>query len=63
MARVILKKGDIILADEPTGNLDSSNSKVVMDILKRLQKEGKTIVIVTHNQEIANQCDEVLSLT
>lgn len=63
LARVILKKGNIILADEPTGNLDDNNSKIVMDILKQLQKEGKTIVIVTHNQKIADQCDEVLSLT
>lgn len=63
LARVILKKGNIILADEPTGNLDDNNSKIVMDILKQLQKEGKTIVIVTHNQQIADQCDKVLSLT
>lgn len=63
LARVILKKGNIILADEPTGNLDDNNSKIVMDILKQLQKEGKTIVIVTHNQQIAVQCDKVLSLT
>lgn len=63
LARVILKKGNIILADEPTGNLDDNNSKIVMDILKQLQKEGKTIVIVTHNQKIADQCDEVLNLT
>lgn len=63
LARVILKKGNIILADEPTGNLDDNNSEIVMNILKKLQKEGKTIVIVTHNQKIADQCDKVLKLT
>lgn len=63
LARIILKRGDIILADEPTGNLDDSNSEIVIDILKELQKEGKTIVIVTHNQKIADKCDTVLKLT
>lgn len=63
LARVMLKKGDIILADEPTGNLDEINSNKVMSLLKRLQKQGKTIVIVTHNEKIAKSCDKVLSLS
>ena len=62
LARIILKKGNIVLADEPTGNLDAYNSAKVMHILKDLQKENKTIIIVTHNSEIANECDEILNL-
>ena len=63
LARIILKKGNIVLADEPTGNLDAYNSAKVMHILKDLQKENKTIIIVTHNSEIANECDEILNLS
>lgn len=62
LARIMLKKGNIILADEPTGNLDEVNSKKVMNLLKKLQKQGKTIIIVTHNEYIAKECDEILNL-
>lgn len=60
LARVMLKRGNIILADEPTGNLDKENSDKVMKILKKLQKQGKTIIVVTHNDDIANQCNDVV---
>ena len=60
LARVILKKGNIILADEPTGNLDKENSNKVMNILKKLQKEGRTIIIDTHDENIAKQCDDII---
>lgn len=62
LARIMLKKGNIILADEPTGNLDEINSVKVMKLLKDLQKQGKTIIIVTHNESIAKDCDEILNL-
>lgn len=62
LARTMLKRGNIILADEPTGNLDDENSKIVIKLLKNLQKLGKTIIIVTHNQEIADKCDEIIRL-
>lgn len=62
LARAILKRGNIILADEPTGNLDSENSNKVMEILKKLQEQGKTIIIVTHNSNLASQCDDVIHL-
>jgi putative ABC transport system ATP-binding protein len=62
LARIILKKGNIILADEPTGNLDYNNSLKVMNILKNLQQQGKTIVIVTHNENLALECDEIIRL-
>lgn len=60
LARVILKKGNIILADEPTGNLDVENTDKVMEILKKLKKEGKLIIIVTHSSSLANECDDVI---
>ena len=62
IARAILAHTDIILADEPTGNLDGENTKNVMDILKALNKEGKTIVLVTHDLKIANYADRIIHL-
>lgn len=62
IARAILAHSDIILADEPTGNLDGENAKNVMDILKALNKEGKTIVLVTHDLKIANYADRIIRL-
>lgn len=60
LARVILKKGNIILADEPTGNLDVENTDKVMKILKKLKEDGKLIIIVTHSLSLANECDNVI---
>ena len=62
IARAILAHTDTILADEPTGNLDGENAKNVMDILKALNKEGKTIVLVTHDLKIANYADRIIRL-
>lgn len=62
IARAIFAHTDIILADEPTGNLDGENAKNVMDILKALNKEGKTIVLVTHDLKIANYADRIIRL-
>ena len=62
IARAILAHTDIILADEPTGNLDGENAKNVMDILKTLNKEGKTIVLVTHDLKVANYADRIIRL-
>lgn len=62
IARAILAHTDIILADEPTGNLDGENAKNVMDILKALNKEGKTIVLVTHDLKVANYADRIVRL-
>lgn len=53
IARALAKKSDIIIADEPTGNLDPVNTREVMNIFSQLNKEGKTIIIVTHNNEVA----------
>ena len=63
LARIILKRGNIVLADEPTGNLDRNNSNKVMEILKELQKQGRTIIIVTHDESLAEQCDDIIRLS
>lgn len=62
IARIILKQGDLILADEPTGSLDEENREVILALLKELNEEGKTIVIVTHDMYVAHQCDRIIKL-
>lgn len=63
IARALTLNPDIILADEPTGNLDSKNGKIVLDILKDLASNGKTIVLVTHNEDDARKyADEIIRL-
>lgn len=62
LARLMLKKCDIILADEPTGSLDKKNAEAVLDILKELNKEGKTIILVTHDEDIKKQGNRVVNL-
>lgn len=62
LARLMLKKCDIILADEPTGSLDATNAAIVMNILRDLNEQGKTIVLVTHDEEIKKQGSLVVNL-
>lgn len=62
LARLMIKKCQLILADEPTGSLDKTNSSIVMDILKTLNNEGKTIILVTHDREIIKQGNTVINL-
>ncbi len=52
LARALVNKPKILLADEPTGNLDPDNSMVIMDLLERVNQNGTTVVVVTHNHEI-----------
>ena len=54
LAKIIAKSPDIILADEPTGSLDERNRSYVMDILKELNRQGKTIVVVTHDPYVSD---------
>lgn len=60
IARALVGKPSILIADEPTGNLDSVNTREIMSLFKQLHKEGNTIVIVTHEPEIASECKRVL---
>ena len=62
LARLFLKKCDIILADEPTGSLDAKNAQIIMDILLSLNAEGKTVIIVTHDQKIKDKARRVIEL-
>ena len=62
IARAVLPNPKIILADEPTGNLDSKNGKEVMDLLSELNKEGTTIIMVTHSQHDAAYADRIINL-
>ncbi len=52
LARLMYKRCDIILADEPTGSLDNENAEAVMDILHRINGQGKTVIVVTHSEKI-----------
>ena len=62
IARAILPHPKLILADEPTGNLDSKNGKEVMELLSELHKEGTTIVMVTHSLHDANYADRIINM-
>ncbi len=62
IARALIASPKVILADEPTGALDSVTSDEVMALLKEINKEGITIVVVTHENEIADQCDRIIRL-
>lgn len=62
LARLMLKKCDVILADEPTGSLDNVNADIVMDILHRLNEGGKTVILVTHSEKIISSEEKVVKL-
>lgn len=62
IARALANDPKIIIADEPTGNLDLKSSNEVMNIMKRLNDEGRTIIMVTHNPEITADCNRVIRL-
>lgn len=62
IARALVNKPSIILADEPTGNLDSRSGREILEILGKLNKEGNTIVLVTHNQDIAKMARRIIKM-
>ena len=62
IARAMVSEPKVLLADEPTGNLDSKTSKEVMDLIQKINKSGKTILVVTHEEDIAQMCKRVVRL-
>ena len=62
IARALVNDPSIILADEPTGNLDSKTSHEIMDIFEQIQTVGNTVVLVTHEEDIANHAHRIIRL-
>ncbi len=63
IARAIAQAPPILLADEPTGNLDSSSSKEIIKIIKRLYREGRTVIVITHDSGIAKQAKRIITIS
>lgn len=62
IARALINDPLIILADEPTGNLDTTTGQMILNIFDRLHDEGKTVIIVTHEHDVAHRCDRIITL-
>jgi len=62
IARALVNDPALILADEPTGNLDTKTGEVVLDTFRRLNKQGKTIILITHEHEVAEHADRIIFL-
>ena len=62
IARALVNNPSLILADEPTGNLDSKTCEIVLQTFERLNKEGRTIILITHEQDVAKHADRIISL-
>ncbi|EAL1697657.1 TPA: ABC transporter ATP-binding protein [Campylobacter jejuni] len=62
IARALINNPELLLADEPTGNLDEANEQIVLQTLQKLKNEGKTIVLITHNPDLAKFADQTLIL-
>ncbi len=63
IARAIAQAPPILLADEPTGNLDSASSREIIEIIKRLHKEGRTVILITHDPGIAEQAPRIVTIS
>lgn len=55
-----MNEHNLILADEPTGNLDTENSRIIMEMLKQINDKGTTVIIITHDKDVAAYCDRTI---
>jgi len=62
IARALINNPSIILADEPTGNLDTKTSSEILDIMKSLNQEGRTIIMITHDSNVASSADRIIEM-
>lgn len=62
IARALIMNPTIILADEPTGNLDSKRSLEIIDIFRRINSKGSTVILITHEEQIAHHADRIIKL-
>ncbi|MCM3337975.1 ABC transporter ATP-binding protein [Paenibacillus sp. MER TA 81-3] len=62
IARALIHNPEVILADEPTGSLDEQTEQTILSIFKQLHREGKTIIIVTHDRQVADACEETFCI-
>jgi len=62
IARALVNEPSILLADEPTGNLDQENGRIVLDLIRTLQEEGRTVIMVTHNPEVSQLGDRIIEI-
>lgn len=60
IARALMNEHNLILADEPTGNLDTENSRIIMELLKQINDKGTTVIIITHDKDVAAYCDRTI---
>lgn len=62
IARALINDPTLILADEPTGSLDEETESIILDIFSKINKEGRTLIIVTHDQSVAQKCSRIITL-
>ncbi len=62
LVRALLKPGDFILADEPTGNLDAENKEIVLELMKSIHNQGKTVIVVTHDEDFKEYATKIIEL-
>lgn len=62
LARAYLRNFEIILADEPTGNLDKMNAEIICNLLNQMKMQNKIVIIASHDEKVLSRCDEIIEL-